>query len=345
MQIIDLYTVPAEKLTHYQKTCLDFDTKTIISHILSGHKALIMEVEGLDEYQYAVMDQGMVMAILRFRPQLTDETYYSLGHLSLDFNPLYQATLSGKALKEALNQVKPLYYMKQMSLITLDDPWMHGLVLDMGGQLTASHTSIRGQTNRYVFSFENKNHPFKTQVCPRKETKRLIIRPLTIDDSPDLYETFSSSEAMIHFGMYPLINPHQAEDFIKSFHQGFEKGSAVRWAIEVKALKKVVGTIGFHGFNGHTRKAEIGYELNPAFQGQGYMTEAIRTILNLGFEDFDLHRIEGLTYPENLPSQAVMLKQGFTKEGLLRDYCFFRGKHQSVFIFSLLRSDWDPIKE
>jgi ribosomal-protein-alanine N-acetyltransferase len=56
-------------------------------------------------------------------------------------------------------------------------------------------------------------------------------------------------------------------------------------------------------------------------------------------EYMSLHRIEALIEPPNLPSQRLVEKLGFTREGLLRDYEFTRGKFDNLYIYSLLKTD------
>lgn len=174
---------------------------------------------------------------------------------------------------------------------------------------------------------------------PTLETERLVLRQIKACDVEALFETFSSEEAMLYFGMYPFTDKAQAEQLIENFQKGFEQDRMIRWAIVIKASDQVIGTCGFHAYSKANDRTEVGFEINPVYQGKGYMTEALKCILDYGFENMGWHRIEGLVYPENIASQRTLEKQGFTKEGLLRDYMVFRKKHQDLLMYSLLKGE------
>ena len=66
-------------------------------------------------------------------------------------------------------------------------------------------------------------------------------------------------------------------------------------------------------------KAELGYALNPSYWGNGIMTEAGKKVLDYGFNILGLKRIEAGTFVDNIQSQRVCEKLGFTKEGIARN--------------------------
>ncbi|TKI91645.1 GNAT family N-acetyltransferase, partial [Bacillus wiedmannii] len=72
--------------------------------------------------------------------------------------------------------------------------------------------------------------------------------------------------------------------------------------------------------NKHHKRAEIGYELDDTYWGQGYATEALQAILTYGFETLQLIRIAAVVYVENKASQKLLSKAGFQEEGLLRKH-------------------------
>lgn len=70
------------------------------------------------------------------------------------------------------------------------------------------------------------------------------------------------------------------------------------------------------------------------------MPEAIRALIQFGFEKMNLNRIEATTHTENVRSQCVLHKLGFQKEGILREYYCRDGIYNDQVLFSLLRSEW-----
>ncbi|TKI89149.1 GNAT family N-acetyltransferase, partial [Bacillus cereus] len=85
-----------------------------------------------------------------------------------------------------------------------------------------------------------------------------------------------------------------------------------------KGTGQLIGTCGFHLINNNHKRAEIGYELDDTYWGQGYASEALQAILAYGFEMLQLIRIAAVVYVENKSSQKLLIKAGFQEEGLLR---------------------------
>ncbi|MBN2900051.1 MAG: GNAT family N-acetyltransferase [Clostridia bacterium] len=179
------------------------------------------------------------------------------------------------------------------------------------------------------------------EVFPVLETDRLRLRQLEEIDAEDLYKIFSSEAVTKYYGMYPVQDIDAVKTMISNFSSGFEEARVIRWGIEVKALHKVVGTCGYHAMNLKHKRAEIGYELSEQHQKMGYMSEALTAAIAFGFEEMNLNRIEGLVYPENTASQHSLMKLGFVKEGLLREYMCFRDQMTDLLMFSLLRREYN----
>lgn len=84
----------------------------------------------------------------------------------------------------------------------------------------------------------------------------------------------------------------------------------------------------------------IGYAFVATEHGQGYGTEAARTMVEFGFERLGLHRIEAAIRPDNVPSIKVVEKLGMTLEGRLRDYFLERRERHDALIYSILAPEW-----
>lgn len=100
-------------------------------------------------------------------------------------------------------------------------------------------------------------------------------------------------------------------DFIKA-------GDGIIWAIEITNGHNFIGTIGLRNFNKNRTKAEIGYELLPAFQKQGFMHQALKLVTEYGFNKLKLKLIEAVIHPDNLASQNLVLKSGFKENQKLK---------------------------
>jgi ribosomal-protein-alanine N-acetyltransferase len=91
---------------------------------------------------------------------------------------------------------------------------------------------------------------------------------------------------------------------------------------------------------GVTQSAMLGYWLGGAFVGRGYMTAAVRAALPYAFETLRLHRVEAAVQPVNARSAGVLMRVGFTEEGLARRYLKINGQWQDHRLFAILAEDW-----
>lgn len=175
---------------------------------------------------------------------------------------------------------------------------------------------------------------------PILETKRLCLDKVEEKDAACFFDIMSLDEVTAYSGMDSLSVPEEAVEMIRSFHTSFNIERGIRWAIRLKETNQFIGTIGLNKLNLSAKKAEIGYELHPDYWRQQLMEEAIRAVLRHAFAEIGLYRIGAVTYPENIPSNRLLEKLGFTWEGRLRGYLHQRNESHDAFIFSVLRTEW-----
>jgi RimJ/RimL family protein N-acetyltransferase len=85
---------------------------------------------------------------------------------------------------------------------------------------------------------------------------------------------------------------------------------------------------------------EIGYGLISNERGKGYGTEAVQIMVDYLFLSKDIVRIQAVTNVKNVPSQKVLEKVGFRREGIIRKSGFVRGEWVDACLFSILREEW-----
>ena len=85
---------------------------------------------------------------------------------------------------------------------------------------------------------------------------------------------------------------------------------------------------------------EIGYRTKPSERRKGYATEAVKLIVHFMFSTKNIERIESVTDVENMPSQRVLEKNGFKREGVLRRRSFTKGQYRDEYIYGILREEW-----
>ncbi|WP_153721798.1 GNAT family N-acetyltransferase [Sporosarcina cascadiensis] len=174
-------------------------------------------------------------------------------------------------------------------------------------------------------------------MFPQIETDRLRLREIEQDDAASLFAYFSTDEVTRYYGQDSFQQIEQAEDLIKSFSASYDETKGIRWGIEHKETNELIGTIGFHLLSLRHKRAEIGYDLHPEHWGKGYASEAVKAAISYGFEVMELTRIGAVVFIENEASSKLLLKLGFEKEGVLRDYMYQNGTAHDTYIYSLLK--------
>ena len=139
------------------------------------------------------------------------------------------------------------------------------------------------------------------------ETDRLYLRPFFFSDSKDFHEIASNPENL------QFIFPSQAslEESQYALANYFMKSPLGVWAICDKKTEKMIGSIKFEKLDEIKKEAELGYFLRKDAWCQGFMTEVVKKLCQLAFEEFGLKQLAIITHLENEASQRVALKAGF----------------------------------
>ncbi|KEJ88274.1 GNAT family N-acetyltransferase [Sulfitobacter donghicola] len=83
----------------------------------------------------------------------------------------------------------------------------------------------------------------------------------------------------------------------------------------------------------------LGYWTGEAFTRQGYMREAIETVVHYAFNHLDLSRIEAACLPENTASRGLLERSGFKYEGVAQSYLQIDGRWRTHVLYAALRGD------
>lgn len=180
---------------------------------------------------------------------------------------------------------------------------------------------------------------------PVLETPRLILRAMRVTDAPDMFDYARRPEVTT----YLLWTPHEdighTREYLTYIGQRYRTGDFFDWAIEDRASGRMIGTCGFTSFNYEADSGEIGYVLNPDFQGRGLCTEAVLRVIRFGFEDLQLHRLEARFMQGNDKSCRLMERVGMHFEGWSRDAMKVRGVYRTIGTCSILAREYGQREE
>lgn len=163
---------------------------------------------------------------------------------------------------------------------------------------------------------------------PVIDTIRLRLRPMHPGDIPALREWMPDRSIYTYWGKGPGKIDRQPELL---FEKREKPTKSFRLGIEHRASGKVIGEIWVYLID-HDRMASVAVRLTPRCQGMGYGSEALTAMTRFCFANTELQRLWAEVDVRNIPSQRMLEKCGYQREGLIRqgrmvntwcDYCIY----------------------
>lgn len=169
------------------------------------------------------------------------------------------------------------------------------------------------------------------------ETKRLLLRPWTEADAPELYK-YASDERVGPSAGWPV---HKSVEDSRGIIRGVLSADGV-FAIVPKELGLPVSSVGFSQKHfGNASEPELGYWVGVPFWGRGYAPEASLCLLEHAFSGA-CRRVWCLHYEGNDRSRSVIGKCGFRFEFRKEQDVPALGERRITYFYSLSREDWAP---
>lgn len=166
-------------------------------------------------------------------------------------------------------------------------------------------------------------------------TERLLLRPVEPADQQKIFEGFSHPEVTRYFDItYPTFESTAVQ--MEWYANNRNENSGYAWVVCDKHTQEFMGVFSLYYINTKHQRAELGYWLLPPFWNKGYATEILTAILHHAKTDLHLHRIAAEVEQGNTASIQLLGKNGFERDGILRDYEIKDGKFQHLEIWAVL---------
>ena len=149
-------------------------------------------------------------------------------------------------------------------------------------------------------------------------TRRLCLRPLSINDVDLLWPDISDPEISRYMAWEAHLEKSQTLDFLRAEVARREAGKGVTWGIfkdgEFCGIASLIALIWAYRSLTYN-KAELAYWLGRRYWRQGIMTEAIYQIMQFGFQELGLHKICVSHFSPNSSSEKIIKRLGFRYVG------------------------------
>jgi len=173
---------------------------------------------------------------------------------------------------------------------------------------------------------------------PIIHTERLIIRAITLEDAPGMFEMDSNPKVHEYLGKKPASTIEEVYGYIKFIRAQYRDNGIGRWAVEEKDTGNFVGWTGFKfhtkPLNDRIHFLDLGYRFQEAVWGKGYATETSFASMQYAFDNLEHDTIYGMAETVHAASNHILKKMGmkyvntFHMEG---DACHF---------YSVSREEW-----
>ena len=171
-------------------------------------------------------------------------------------------------------------------------------------------------------------------------TPRLVLNALKPTDAPALFAILSDPEVTRYLDSDTLEDVSKAEEMLEMFAERFAEGSELRWAMRLLDGGTLIGTCNLYDPYATRRRSEFGTVLGRHWWRKGYAVEALRSVLDYGFRELQLNRIESLVYTENEASRSMLEKVGFKMEGVMRQHAWEKGRYWDDCMYALLAEEY-----
>ena len=152
------------------------------------------------------------------------------------------------------------------------------------------------------------------------ETERLILRKVQIDDVEQMYSNWAKDPENVKYVTWSAHkNIDETKKVISDWISEYKNPNCYRWMITLRSNSSVIGNIDVIDSSDENECCEIGYVLSKKYWNNGYMTEALHSVLNYLFKKVGFHRIQLRHDVDNIASGRVMEKNGLKFEGIIRD--------------------------
>lgn len=168
-------------------------------------------------------------------------------------------------------------------------------------------------------------------------TKKFTLRPLRKSDARSIMKHIN--DKTIYHNTLQIPYPYKLKDatgWLARIIPQYRKKQPEQYCIAIEVRDEVVGVVSLEQIQGG-HMAELGYWLARKHWRKGIMTDAVAEMVEYGFTELGLVRVYAYVFLHNAGSQAVLKKNGFKKEGMLKKNVMKDGRYRDEYLFAKVK--------
>ncbi|MDR3651619.1 MAG: GNAT family protein [Paludibacter sp.] len=171
-----------------------------------------------------------------------------------------------------------------------------------------------------------------------KVNNDIYLKETELEDAEIIFQTINNEREYLSEWL-PFVELTQLISDTQNFLESVSKNESNDLTFGIYFQHKFVGLVGLKDIDLDNKKTEIGYWLSELYQHKGIITLSCRTLIKYAFDEMNLNRIQLKAGTENVKSQRVAERLGFTREGIERDGELHSRGFVDLVVFGLLKAD------
>lgn len=152
------------------------------------------------------------------------------------------------------------------------------------------------------------------------ETKRLVIRKLTLEDASFFYELVNDPDWILFIGDRNVQTIQDAKDYLKNrIFKSYETSGFGFYAVVQKSTQEVLGISGFVKRE-ELEYVDVGFAFLPKGRGQGFAFESTQALMNYGLNELKFDKVLAIANNDNARSHHLLKKMGFEFDQYVKLY-------------------------
>jgi len=169
----------------------------------------------------------------------------------------------------------------------------------------------------------------------------LYLSKIRKEDFEKIYDWFRDIDFLKFYDYVPPI-PQEKDEVDKLFDDYEKNEESDVFSIRLLSNNNIIGIAGYDDIVHENKVATLFIGIgNKEVRGKGYGKEALKILLDYGFNERDFHRIQLNVLEFNHSAIALYEKAGFKKEGVFREFVLRDDKRYDLYLYGLLRGEWE----
>lgn len=172
------------------------------------------------------------------------------------------------------------------------------------------------------------------------ETDRLILKKIDVSDAKQMYENFAGDDKVSRYMSWEFQKSDEVMSWLEDWKKEYEKNDTYYWGLYLKTTNELIGTIYLLTDDIAAKVGSISYCLGYNWWGNGYMAEALKTVISFAFEKVGYNKVEAFHAKSNTQSARVMQKAEMSLDGTLRQRCKTFNGYEDCVYYSILKNEY-----